>query len=116
MSKALEKIKVEKCLPVLIAPAWPTQSWFFLVLDMSVDHSLGLPLSPKLLKQTDKPFFHSNPGHQKVMPESCKEESPETESSDLNTNLPGYHMEQDGASFVLGASPRKEILSRPLPP
>ena len=65
MPKVLEKVLMENCLPVLIAPAWPTQSWFSLLLEMSVDHPLRLPLSPKLLKQTDKPFFHSNPGHLK---------------------------------------------------
>ena len=57
------KILVQNCLPVLVAPAWPTQFWFSLLLEMSVDNPLRLPLSPKLLKQIDKPFFHSKPGH-----------------------------------------------------
>ena len=57
------------------------------------------------------------------MPRSCKEESSKQgfsqEFSDRilgpQANLPENYMEQDGASFVLGASPEKKILLRPLP-
>ena len=113
-SKVLEKIPVENCILVLIAPAWPTQSWFSLLREISVDHPLRL--SVQLLKQMDKPFFHSNPGYLKLHAMKLQGEISRikgsaknflTESWDLTKNLPGNYMEQEGASFVLSASPKK---------
>ena len=124
MSKVLKKILMKNCLLVLIAPAWPTQSWFCHLLETSMDHPLRFPLSPRLLKQM-KPFFHSNPGHLKlrawkvqggIFRNKGSVKNFLRESPDLNANPPGNYMEQDGTSFVLDASPRKEILSRPFPP
>ena len=93
---------MENCLLVLIPPAWPTQSWSSLLLEISVDHPFRLPLSPKLLKQTNKPFFQSNPGHPKLQTWklqggiSRNKESAKmflTDSWDLNANLPGNYVD-----------------------
>ena len=56
--QVLEKILQVKGLEILVASAWLTQSWYSLLLDMSIDHLLKLPIFPRLLKQTDKPMFH----------------------------------------------------------
>ena len=109
---------------ILIASAWPTQSWYSLLLDLSIDHPLRLPLIPKLLKQTDKPFFHTNPAHLKLHAWklqgglSRKKDIPmksPLESWDLKDLPPENYMDQDGRSFLLGVSPNRKILSRPLP-
>ena len=124
MSKVLEKILLEECQVILIASAWPTQSWFNLLLDLSIDHPLRLPVTEDLLKQTDKPMFHSNPGHLKLHAWNlqggiCKNKvipvNYQTESW-VHKDLPQEKfMELDGQSFVLGVSPNRKILSRPLP-
>ena len=124
MSKVLEKILQERCQVILIASAWPTQSWFTLLLDLSKDHPLRIPVFPRVLKQTDKPMFHTNPEHLKLHAwklQGCTSKnkvfqmrSPQ-ESWVPNDLLPGDYMLQDGKSFILGASRTRRILSRPLP-
>ena len=123
--KVLDKILQEKCQIILIAPAWPTQSWFNLLLDLSIENPLRLPIKSDLFKQTDKPFFHSNPAHLKLhawrlQGGSCKTKDFQrklpTESWDLKEPPPEGYMDLDGKSFALGVSQTKQILSRPLPP
>ena len=124
MSKVLEKILQEKCLVILIASAWPTQSWYSLLLDLSIDHPLRLPVIPKILKQTDKPIFHTNPAHLKLHAwklqgglskvRDIQMKSPQ-ESWVLRDLPPDAFMDQDGRSFVLGVNQSRKILSKPLP-
>ena len=123
MTKVLEKILQEECQVILIASAWPTQAWFTLLLDLSIDHPLRIPVTHKVLKQTDKPMFHTNPGHlklhawklqggiSKVRDSQMKSQQESWVPSD---SLPENYMDQDGKSFVLGVSRTRKILSRPL--
>jgi len=58
LPEVLQKVQQDPCDMVLVAPAWPSQSWFPLLLDLLVDHPRCLPLFPKLLKQPDQNVFH----------------------------------------------------------
>ena len=123
MSKVLEKIMTESCKVILIAPAWPAQSWYNLLLDMSIDHPLRLPLIPKLLKQTLWYIFHTNPGHLNL--HAWRLQGGISKNKDILRNwqteswapkdLPqDKSMEPDGQFFVLGAKNKRQVLSRPL--
>ena len=59
--RLLQKMCQEPCEMILIAPAWPNQSWFPLLLQLSVDHPRELPPLGRLLKQTGRNLFHTNP-------------------------------------------------------
>ena len=61
MHQVLQKVAAEPCDVILVAPAWPTQSWFPLLLQLSVDHPRALPPLRKLLKQPRRNVFHDNP-------------------------------------------------------
>ena len=63
LSQVLQKVINEPCEMILIAPAWPTQSWFPLLLHLSIDHPRALPPLGRLLKQTGLNLFHDNPQH-----------------------------------------------------
>jgi len=56
--EVLQKAHQEQCDLILVAPAWPAQSWFPALLDLAVDHARCLPLFPKLLKQPGQNVFH----------------------------------------------------------
>ncbi len=62
LTKVMEKVRAVNCCLILIAPAWPSQPWYTDLLDLSIEDPLRLPLMDKLLKQTGKNMFHSNPG------------------------------------------------------
>ena len=124
MNKVMEKILQEECRVILIASAWPTQPWYTLLLDLSVDHPLRLPITQDLLKQTDKPFFHSNPAHLKLHAwklqggNSRNRDSPAKsllDSWNLKDLPPEESMAHDGQTFVLGVNLNRKILSKPLP-
>ena len=63
LRQVLEKVLHEPCQMILIAPAWPTQSWFPLLLRLSIDHPRLLPPHRHLLKQPRRNLFHDNPQH-----------------------------------------------------
>ena len=60
LPEVLHQISQTTCEVVLIAPAWPTQTWYSLLLDLSVDHPRQLPLIRTLLKQPGSNVFHNN--------------------------------------------------------
>ncbi len=60
LSKVLTKLQQEQCTVILIAPAWPTQSWFPTLLSLLVDLPLELPNWEKLLKQPGN-VYHQQP-------------------------------------------------------
>jgi hypothetical protein len=62
LNEVLQKMSREPCDMILIAPAWPSQSWFHRLLELSVDHPRSLPSHPRLLKQPDQNSFHENVG------------------------------------------------------
>ena len=77
-----------------------------------------------LLKQTDKPFFHSNPAHLKLHAWRLQGGISKTRDFQMKLLAESWvpkesqlddYMAQDGRYFALGASQRRQILSRPLP-
>ena len=59
----LKKVQSSSVRLVLVAPCWPTQPWFPLLLSLLVEIPLALPLDRKLLRQPDLGVFHSSPAH-----------------------------------------------------
>ena len=45
---------------ILIAPCWPAQPWFPLLLDLIIDHPITLPPHPDLVTQGDRRLPHPN--------------------------------------------------------
>ena len=62
LPKVLDKFMSDKpCQMILIAPKWPKQSWYPLVLQHLVETPLELPLWKNLLKQPRRTIFHQQP-------------------------------------------------------
>ena len=62
IGEVLRKIQKSKCEVLLIAPAWPKQPWYPLLMSLLVDEPRSLPVKDKLLKQPGMNFFHLTPG------------------------------------------------------
>lgn len=60
--EVLHKMQRSQCELLLVAPAWPKQAWYPLLLSLLVDEPRSLPITQKLLKQPRTQFFHLNPG------------------------------------------------------
>ena len=58
--KVISKIREHECKIIIVAPTWPSQSWFPDLLELSIEHPWRLPLLPKLLKQPWSDRFHQN--------------------------------------------------------
>ena len=125
MNKVLEKVLTANVDLILIAPAWPTQAWFPVLLNLSVRNPLRLPVLPNLLKQTNKQLFHSNPAHlrlhawllqNRLSPGKVSDQISQVEFWDLKESLPESSMLADGTCFLLGAKGNREIHSEPLFP
>jgi hypothetical protein len=59
--EVLRKMQRSKCELLLVAPAWPRQPWYPLLLSLLVDEPHSLPVKGRLLKQPGMMFFHLNP-------------------------------------------------------
>jgi len=59
--EVLRKVQRSTCEILLVAPAWPRQAWYPLLLSLLVDDPRSLPCKQKLLKQPNTSFFHLNP-------------------------------------------------------
>jgi hypothetical protein len=55
LAPVLHKITGEKCMIIVIAPAWPKQAWFANLLCLSCARTLVLPLKRNLLSQFKGP-------------------------------------------------------------
>jgi len=60
--EVLRKMQRSRCELLLVAPAWPKQAWYPLLLSLLVDEPRSLPVSQKLLKQPRTSLYHLNPG------------------------------------------------------
>ena len=49
MGRVVQKIRQDRADCVVVAPMWPTQSWFSVLLQMLIDHPVILPKTEKLL-------------------------------------------------------------------
>lgn len=56
--QVLNKIELEQCIIYLIAPCWPRQAHFPLLMDLLVDIPLKLPDTPNLLSMPRSPIHH----------------------------------------------------------
>ena len=56
----INKIRVSQCKIVLIAPFWPSRSWFPELLGLLVSPPITLPVIPNLLEQLQGRFRHRN--------------------------------------------------------
>jgi len=59
--KLLSKVQKENCVIILVAPLWPRQSWFPLLLKLLVALPLKLPLRDDLLSQNRGRDWHPDP-------------------------------------------------------
>ena len=62
LPKVLQKIRQSSVDIILVAPAWPTQSWFLDLLNLSMAAPIEIPVVPDLLSQTVqcKTWTHRN--------------------------------------------------------
>ena len=61
IGEVLRKVLRSRCELLLVAPAWPKQPWYPLLLSLLVDEPRSLPVKQRLLKQPGMSFFHRNP-------------------------------------------------------
>ena len=61
LPQVLNKIQEEDCIIFLIAPCWPRQHYFPLLLDLLVDFPRQIPVTDHLLKMPRAPVYHPNP-------------------------------------------------------
>ena len=57
----LHKIQRSRCEVLLVAPNWPTQPWFPLLLSLLIEMPRALPVSRGLLRQPGTSIFHESP-------------------------------------------------------
>ena len=61
IGEVLHHVQLVTCRAILIAPAWPAQYWFPLLLSLVVDHPRHLPTICTLLQQPHMGQFHPDP-------------------------------------------------------
>ena len=61
LGRVLQKVKEHDCSILLIAPLWPKQPWFPVLLDLLVDLPLAIPARWNLLSQPRSRQFYQNP-------------------------------------------------------
>ncbi|XP_055999480.1 uncharacterized protein LOC130047863 [Ostrea edulis] len=121
LPKILHKIRVEICKTILIAPAWPKQSWFPDLLQLCCARPILLPLRKDLLSQFKGRKVHQNLSnfhlHAWLLSGNLSDrmafltEQPNV-SLVRSENLQEQFMTLSGTSSVLGVVQRKLILSQ----
>lgn len=123
LPRILYKIRKDGCKTILIAPAWPRQSWFPDLLQLSCANPLCLPLRKDLLSQFKGRKLHSGVQLLRLHAWMLSGQESEREaflagqpsvSLDQLDNPQGPYMTPSGQSFVLGVTRNKLILSQPL--
>ncbi len=61
LQQALDKVREEKAQVILVAPNWPTQTWFADLNSLLLGMPWPLPLLPDLLTQARGEIFHPAP-------------------------------------------------------
>ena len=118
----LHKVRREEVMLILIAPLWPNRSWFPLLLELSVERPLELPLREDLLTQghdlvhPDPSVFRlhafklsSQPSLRKAFLDQLPRLLP-----DHNEPVPWQRMRTNGKSSVIGVTSGRLIHSAPL--
>ena len=61
LPRVVQKLLSQECRLILIAPGWPTKSWFWDLVELSLDLPRQLPPIRSLLKQPLNNQFHTHP-------------------------------------------------------
>jgi len=61
LNKVMDKFRKEGCELILVAPFWPNQAWFSILLDFLIEVPRELPTIRKMLKQPQSTIFHRQP-------------------------------------------------------
>ena len=123
VTEVLHKIQRSRCEVLLVAPCWPTQQWFPLLLSLLIDLPRELPISQSLLRQPGTSIFHhapqvlklhvwrlsNNPSSRQVFLERCPNICPRK-----TVSLPDGHMKLSGESSFVGVTEGMLIRSQPL--
>lgn len=124
LHEVLLQIAQTQCEAILIAPAWPTQNWFPLLLDLCSDAPLSLPPIRTLLRQPGTNTFHQDPAVLQLHawrlsgPRCVAKDSLRRQPNASRKHIETVHKSSttaDGVSSVSGALTSLSILSRPLP-
>ena len=120
LHRILHKIREDGCKTILIAPAWPRQSWFPDLLLLSCAKPLRLPLRGDLLSQfkgkkldqgLEKLHLHTWLLSGRLSDrEAFLKKQPSASLEQLDCQQ-GQYKTQNGQSFVLGVCQNKLILS-----
>ena len=125
LPKVIQKIRMSSCTIILIAPAWPTQSWFLDLLSLSIATPYMIPVHLELPSEVvgHQTWFHRNPGMYhyhawrlsgiRSQIEDFQAGLPK-EYRYLNGTLPDWSMRENGKSSVLGAVDGRVTHSLPL--
>jgi hypothetical protein len=123
--RVLQKVIADQCQLILVAPLWPSRSWFPQLLKLLVDHPRELPVLPKLLKQSHNNLFCLNPDMYRLHGWRLSGRVSETKAfrQQCQTELPGrqegtplwQYTIPSGTSSQSGAGIYERILSKPLP-
>jgi hypothetical protein len=70
VSRCIRKIQTDRAKAVIIAPLWPTQAWFSLLMKILVDLPVILPRTTRLLRTMNQDQKH--PMSQKLVLMACK--------------------------------------------
>ncbi|MBV2113508.1 MAG: reverse transcriptase-like protein [Candidatus Thiodiazotropha sp. (ex Ctena orbiculata)] len=119
----LNKVQRSQCKIVLIAPLWPNRPWFPDLLNLLISPPITLPVTPDLLSQLQGKILHQNP--QMLALHAWELSSNQSEinsfqgklqnmSPELDENLLGKSMMQNGRLLPIGQIRGKLIRSRPL--
>lgn len=120
----LRKIREEDMIMILIAPLWPSRSWFPVLLELLVERPLELPLREDLLSQgkslvhPDPSVFHlhafklsNKPSLRKAFLSQLPRSSP-----DLNDPARWLHTRTNGENSWIGVTEDRSIQSQSLVP
>ena len=119
----INKIQVSQCKIVLIAPFWPSRSWFPELLSLLVSPPITLPVIPNLLEQLQGRFRHQNIDMLQLHVWELSSNQSEirnfqnklqTMSPKLVESQQAKFTMQNGKSLLIGQINGKLILSRPL--
>lgn len=122
--KVLRKLENETdCTLIVIAPAWPKQQWFPLLLELSADHPLLLPVGRTLLRQPQSAIFHPRPEIFQLHAWRLSSDRGVREAfrsrwqpgwQTRRSSPPSWSTRVNGRSSVIGVVDRTSILSTPM--
>lgn len=88
LARVVQKIRIDKARGIIVAPLWPTQPWFTLLMRTLVDYPVILPSTKKLLRLQHSDMQH--PLAQKMVMIACKVSGDSTDSKAFLDKLPMF--------------------------